>query len=125
MPSIDKFSIICNEICTKQNGIMLNAGDDRVLRELFLQVGGNIEDLEQGVLSEFDTLKAVIIAAYESHMIASDPLGSRISTLRNLKKWDFSGVVGSIHGARRAAVDLAEETLGRGLLASLLGVDKG
>ena len=86
MPSnMDKFAIIVSEICTKQNGITLNAGDDRVLKDLFLKVGGDIEDLEQGVLDQFDTLKAVIIAAYEGQLIASDPFGSRISTIRPVR----------------------------------------
>lgn len=122
MPTPDLFTIIATEITEKQNGIQLNAGDDRVLKDVFLKMGGCVEDLVQGVLPQFDILKAVIISTYESGMIASDGMGARIYNLKGLRAMKPQSLVDELQKGRLQAVNMAEEVLGKKILSALLNI---
>lgn len=117
----DLFSIVVNEICTKQNGIQLKVGDDTTLKDMFLRQGGNIDQLIDGVLPEFDRLKQVILQAFNAQKIAANMDNRyRVASIRiNVKDLQNQLDLG-----RNVALEIAEASLGKEILAALLKVKK-
>ena len=123
-PTPDYFSIICSEICTKQNGIQLKVGDDSILKSIFLRRGGEIGLLVNGVLPQFDLLKDVILSAYNARKIASKSGEERPRRWIASIRINMEDLRSQIDWGRRTALSVAERSLGRKLLAALLKVKR-
>ena len=59
------FKLIANEIITKQNGLDMSDDDLSTISSMYLDAGGNAQQLVAGVMAEFDTLKDAIVKHYE------------------------------------------------------------
>lgn len=112
----DYFSIIVNEICTKQNGIELKRGDDTVLRDMFISNGGNVDKLHNGVLPEFDKLKDIIVGAYQSRKIGST---LRVASHKRDLNIDPESFSEQVQIGSAIVEEVAERAIGKELLATL------
>ena len=117
--SIDLFDIICQEICSKQNGIALKTGDTRELRDSFLSKGGDIEALTLGVLPQFDLLKGCILECFRAGKI-----GSQAPSMRSTISVDVASVLRQHQDGRRVSLALANESLGPDLVKALFAKEQ-
>jgi len=117
MPNQDLFSLIAEEIMTKQNGLDFNRGDDTILKEMFANAGGDLDKLQGGVLAQFDLLKDQIVTAYQSGRIGSQKLSqARIASL----KADPDPIKEQLAMGRAEALRMAGDALGKKVLSVLL-----
>lgn len=114
----DFFDIIVSEICQKQNGIPLKQGDHREVRDLFVRKNGDIEALINGVLPQFDLLKACILECFRAGRI-----GSTAPEMRSTISVDVNDIQRQKEEGRRVAIALAKQSLGEDLLFALIRSD--